>query len=78
MTVTLKCTCASEFQDKLYGKGIRLHNIREKGDKKLAYCTVCCTRSSDKQTKDADPKDHKLFGVKFETKTPKSRIGKSY
>lgn len=32
-----KCTCLNEYQDKLYGKGMRLKNSTTKGFK----CTVC-------------------------------------
>lgn len=34
----LPCTCVHEEQDKLYGKGKRVHNVNENGD---AFCTVC-------------------------------------
>lgn len=35
----IKCSCNHEFQDKRYGKGIRVHNWREKAN---SYrCTVC-------------------------------------
>jgi len=37
----LKCTCEHEFQDKVYGKGMRVHNINKKGE---AACTVCTPR----------------------------------
>lgn len=33
-----KCTCAHEFQDKTYGKGMRVFNPSEKGKPR---CTVC-------------------------------------
>ena len=36
-TRVLKCHCASDFQDKKYGKGKRLHNATVKGYR----CTVC-------------------------------------
>ena len=37
-----KCTCKSEFQDEMYGKGNRLFNPRGKGEKLDGYrCTVC-------------------------------------
>jgi putative component of toxin-antitoxin plasmid stabilization module len=34
------CTndCVSEFQDKAYGKGVRVHNEDKKG---VPHCTVC-------------------------------------
>lgn len=31
------CKCANEFQDKTYGKGMRVHTPSNKGDR----CTVC-------------------------------------
>jgi hypothetical protein len=34
-----KCTCKSEFQDQLYGKGMRYFNRTEDG--KGGRCTVC-------------------------------------
>lgn len=34
----LKCTCEHEFQDSLYGKGMRVHNVTKDGS---AACTVC-------------------------------------
>ena len=40
MTTILKCTCNHKDQDKLYGKGKRLHNVS--GDGTKAFCTVCC------------------------------------
>lgn len=43
MTKELKCGCKSEFQDELYGKGIRLfNNCGDNKGKVTAYrCTVC-------------------------------------
>lgn len=38
MTDIKKCNCESSFQDTLYGKGMRLHNVSEFGK---ARCTVC-------------------------------------
>ena len=41
MTEVIQCTCKSEFQDELYGKGMRLANTMGK-DKPSGYrCTVC-------------------------------------
>jgi len=37
MTKVLTCTCKSEFQDKTYGTGNRLHNKTNNGWR----CTVC-------------------------------------
>lgn len=39
MVTILKCTCEHEFQDKRYGKGMRVHN--EKASKGYWVCTVC-------------------------------------
>jgi len=43
MAVTIeKCTCSHEYQDKKYGKGMRVHNKAPKVDKdKGRRCTVC-------------------------------------
>ena len=43
MTKKLTCTCESKFQDKLYGKGVRIHNSAiNVGSKVEKYrCTVC-------------------------------------
>ena len=39
-TVISSCVCEHEFQDKNYGKGMRVKNrVREVGNK--ARCTVC-------------------------------------
>lgn len=38
LTKILPCTCVSEYQDKRYGPGQRVHNPRK--DKTYA-CTVC-------------------------------------
>lgn len=42
-TARLPCTCSSEFQDKTYGKGIRLHIMKQKtkGRDPDYTCTVC-------------------------------------
>lgn len=38
----LKCNCSNSYQDKLYGKGMRIHNICSKDPRiKQARCTVC-------------------------------------
>lgn len=69
-------SCKSEFQDAKYGKGLRLHNLGYKAGKPVgkAYCTVCCTRSSEKQEKDVTVDLYKNFGVKFMTIAPKTRL----
>jgi hypothetical protein len=39
------CTCRHEYQDKAYGKGLRVHNVVLIGKNKGKYiCTVCGTR----------------------------------
>ena len=40
MTIKVKqCTCKSDFQDKEYGKDMRLCNVRDNKD--YSRCTVC-------------------------------------
>lgn len=42
MTKEFLCTCVSEFQDKLYGKNMRVFNERIAGSKNNGWrCTVC-------------------------------------
>ena len=43
MTKEIKCKCKSEFQDELYGKGMRVHNEcgANKGKTTGWKCTVC-------------------------------------
>lgn len=41
-TPLVKCSCKSEYQDKRYGKGIRIANRRDPSKHKgEAKCTVC-------------------------------------
>ena len=38
----LKCSCEHKYQDKKYGKGLRVHNpVKGRGDKPDWCCTVC-------------------------------------
>lgn len=40
----IKCTCHNEYQDKVYGKDIRVHNKTAKKpspDTVIVRCTVC-------------------------------------
>jgi hypothetical protein len=37
-TKIMICSCSHEFQDSVYGKGMRVHNVNTKGQ---AFCTVC-------------------------------------
>ena len=40
-TAIKKCKCVSEYQDKVYGKNMRVHNSCYK-DRKITWrCTVC-------------------------------------
>jgi hypothetical protein len=39
MTTEKQCTCESEFQDRVYGKKMRLFNLGFKNP--VAKCTVC-------------------------------------
>lgn len=43
-TTIKQCKCVNEFQDRTYGKGMRLHNLKE-GDKG-GKCTVCGDKKS--------------------------------
>ena len=39
-----KCVCASKYQDKAYGTGLRVHNVgKKKEGGTLLRCTVCRT-----------------------------------
>jgi len=44
-TARIKCNCAHEVQDKLYGPGARLANATQRGDGNTTEvrCTVCKT-----------------------------------
>jgi hypothetical protein len=46
MSVIIKrCICKHEFQDKQYGKDMRVHNTCEKGGRVVgSRCTVCGTK----------------------------------
>jgi len=37
----MECTCKHEYQDKKYGKGIRVHNLCGPYPQKNWGCTVC-------------------------------------
>jgi hypothetical protein len=41
MTKILRCDCHHEYQDKIYGKGMRLHTPKEEPEKNGYRCTVC-------------------------------------
>ena len=40
-TIILRCNCDSKVQDKLYGLGMRVFNLKAKKDSGKAHCTVC-------------------------------------
>ena len=40
-TVLRNCTCASEFQDRTYGRGIRVFNVGGTRESPKYSCTVC-------------------------------------
>ncbi len=40
-TAILDCTCKNEFQDKMYGKGKRVHNVLAKKSTFDYRCTAC-------------------------------------
>ena len=47
-SIILPCDCIHEEQDRIYGKGRRLHTVSKCGKK--AYCTVCSPRNRCKIT----------------------------
>lgn len=51
-TVILPCKCENEFQDKRYGKHMRVHNTTNKEGK--ARCTVCTELNDYKVSKAAE------------------------
>ncbi len=51
MAITKACSCKHEYQDKTYGKGIRIHNAMIRGGSIIGWrCTVC---GSEKKIKEA-------------------------
>lgn len=42
-TKEIKCKCVSEYQDKRYGTGMRVHNAKKSTEKSKGgfRCTVC-------------------------------------
>ena len=61
MTIIKKCTCKHEFQDKVYGKGMRVHNKSDKDP--VCYCTVCC--ESNRRNKHISPRPFRKGGKKI-------------
>ena len=77
--IILRCNCQHEFQDKTYGKGMRLHTVHQKDrHKKAAYCTVCATnRQRDKTSKTVMASDNKAFGMTYSL-IYEPRLSKTY
>jgi len=57
MTEIFPCTCKSEYQDKRYGRGLRVHNEAKSSKAAgVGRCTVCGKMNSGqpvKEVKDA-------------------------
>jgi len=43
--IIMHCSCESDFQDKMYGVGMRVHNDMTSKEN-MARCTVCGTERS--------------------------------
>lgn len=50
----VSCSCNHEFQDKAYGRNVRVTNLTQKGtgssDKAVVRCTVCSREHTINQT----------------------------
>jgi len=51
MTKILPCNCKHEFQDKLYGKGMRVHNQMTKENKLGDWRCTSCGKPKEGHTK---------------------------
>lgn len=51
----VKCACRHQFQDEVYGAGMRVHNPCNKG----LRCTVCSNIATSKDGKLEEKKDSK-------------------
>ena len=51
MTKVMQCSCTSDFQDKEYGKNMRLFNSMGKDDKGGWRCTVCGKEANESSSK---------------------------
>lgn len=41
----IRCTCICEYQDKIYGKSLRVHSICESGKNVSGFrCSVCSNK----------------------------------
>lgn len=56
-TKVIKCICKSEFQDKIYGEGKRLHNMTSKQNNTVARCTVCSKENNISSTPSSKKKN---------------------
>lgn len=63
----LKCTCTHEYQDEIYGKGMRVHNVTKDGN---AACTVCCPNA---QRNKIDPATEQFSSPVFKHGTISAR-----
>lgn len=45
MTIEKACKCVSEFQDRVYGKNMRVHNFCGQ-DRRAARCATCGNKIS--------------------------------
>lgn len=76
-TKILPCTCEHEDQDKMYGRGMRVHNRVDGGKAAkipVGYaCTVCTPRavSCEKNTVAIEPAPH--LGLKFRIPAKQTR-----
>lgn len=52
MIRVLPCNCNSLFQDKQYGKGMRVFNKKLKDKKYLGYCCTVCGKTQVPTDKD--------------------------
>lgn len=67
-TEILQCNCSHEFQDQLYGKGMRVHNVNKKGK---AACTVCTTGL---RFENSEIPKNEGFGIKYMVMPSPKRI----
>lgn len=78
--IILKCTCKSDFQDKEYGKNIRVHSVNKKDKtKRVAYCIVCSnSRRRNKTAKTITVSEGKVFGMHYTDEAVGNKTPKSY
>lgn len=78
-TKVLKCLCEHEDQDRMYGKGMRVHNRLDNKDSKKDpqyVCTVCTPRSlpCERNATAIDPAP--MFGMNVRIPARKLRVPK--